>query len=98
MTNRFEDLWSSAADDGASSLVGVYTSRQPDLGAEVDHLLDAWLRERTVRIEYSLVLEQVQRVIAGLLAESEITPRRRREASRLIRAIRVVQKEDPGEY
>ena len=96
MTNRFEDLWSSAADDGASSPVGVYTS-QPDLGAEVDHLLDAWLRERTVRIEYSLVLEQVQRVIAGLLTESEINPRRRREASRLIRAIRVVQKEAPGE-
>jgi hypothetical protein len=96
MNSRFDDLWASAADDGASCPLGVSAARN-GVDTEVDQLLDAWLRERTERIECSLVLDQAYRLVAGLLAEGEINPRRRRQARRLIRAIRDVQKGDPGE-
>src|SRR3954451_5230465 len=94
MNYRFDDLWASAADDGASSPVGVYTTQRGDV-PEVDLLLDAWLRERTDRIECALALDQARRVIAGLLADGEVTPRRRRQANLVIRAIRGLQNDDP---
>lgn len=89
MNGRFEDLWSTAADDGAACLSGIVTGRGG--GVEVDELLDAWYRERTDRIECSLVLEQARRLLAGLLADGSVTPRRRRQAGRLIRAIHGIQ-------
>jgi hypothetical protein len=86
MTGRFEDLWNSA-DDGASSPVRVFaTGTSAD---EVDHLIDAWFRERSDRIECSLLLDQARRLIHGLLAEGEMTPLRRRQATRFLRASRV---------
>jgi len=93
MKSRFEDRWSSAADDGASCLAGVTMTRASD-DAEVGQLLDAWYRERTERIECSLVLEQARRLIAGLVAEDGIAPERRRQADRLLRSIRNVQKRE----
>jgi hypothetical protein len=91
MTSRFDDLWISAADDGASCLAGVVMSRPPGED-EMDQLLDAWYRERTDRIECSLALEEALRWIACLLDEGEVTPRRRRQADRLIRAVRDLRK------
>jgi len=93
MKSRLNDLWSSAANDGASCPVGVFATR-PNDDAEVDQLLDAWYRERKDRIECSLVLDEAQRLISHLLADGEITPKRRRQASRLIRAIRNVRNGD----
>jgi hypothetical protein len=88
MTDRFEDLWSSAADDGASCLARAYATESSD---DIDQLLDAWYRERSVRIEYALVLEQAHRLITRLLADHELTTRRRREARRVLLAIRKVR-------
>jgi len=97
MTSRFEDLWTSAAGDGASAPVGLDSTRTVDDGAEVDQLMNAWLSERTERIECSLVLGRAQRMIAGMLAGGELTPRRRRQANRLIRAIRDTLKAGPDD-
>jgi hypothetical protein len=90
MNRRFEDLWSKAADDGASCPVGL--SPAPN-GAEVDLLMDAWYRERTQRIEGSLLLDQAGQLLDRLMAEGEMTPRRRRQACRVIRAIRDLQRD-----
>jgi hypothetical protein len=85
MTGRFEDLWDSA-DDGASCPAHVFaTGTSSD---EVDHLIDAWFRERSDRIECSLLLDQARRLIVGLMAEGEMTPLRRRQAARFLRASR----------
>jgi hypothetical protein len=92
MNRRFEDLWDRAADDGASCPVGVSTGAS---GAELDQLLDAWYRERTQRIEGSLVLDQAQQLLARLVAEEGLNPRRRRQAGRVLRAIRGLQGDGP---
>ncbi len=97
MNSRFDDLWRTAADDGASCPVGLDTARTGADGAEIDQLMNAWLSERTERIECSLVLDQARRLIAGMLAGGELTPRRRRQANRLIRAIRVTREGDHGD-
>ena len=93
MNSRFDDLWTSAADDGASCPVGVDTTRT-GVDADLDQLMNAWLRERTDRIECSLTLDRALHLLVGLLADGEITPRRRRQAARLIRTIRDLQKGD----
>ena len=93
MKSRLNDLWASAANDGASSPIGIY-EKAADTDAEVDMLMDAWLRERSDRIESSLILDQAQRLMIGLLSDGAISPRRRRQAIRLIRAIRSNQKGD----
>ena len=90
MKSRFDDLWASAANDGASCPIGIF-EKPSDADSELDLLMDAWLRERTERIESSLILDQAQRLMIGLLADGAISPRRRRQAIRLIRAIRASQ-------
>ena len=55
MNRRFEDLWTRAADDGASCPVGVKAGYSD---IEVDELLDAWYSERAQRIESVLMLDQ----------------------------------------
>jgi len=97
MISRFDDLWASAADDGASALVGVFSNRS-ETDDEVQHLMNAWLRERTDRIESSLVLDQAQRLIVDLLADGYITPRRRKQARFLIRAIRDLRKVEHDDF
>jgi hypothetical protein len=92
MNNRFDDLWVTAADDGASAPIGVYPARAAaEADAEADQLIDAWFRERTGRIECSLVLDEARRMIVRLLTGDGITPARRRQAQRLMRSIRRVQ-------
>ncbi len=82
--NRFEKLCRSAADDGASSLSGAaWPSGFDD---EAVQLLKAWEQERTERIECSLVLDQMCRLLHELMVDEPISPRRRRQAGRLLRA------------
>ncbi len=95
MNCRFDDLWSSAAHDGASCPVGLSATRT-DLSAEVDHLMDAWFHERTDRIECSLILDQAGRLLSALLADGPVSPKKRREACRVIRAIRRQLRDEPG--
>ena len=85
---RFEDLWAEAADDGASTPVGASGFAS---GAELEELCDAWLEERTQRIEGLLVLDQARRLIARMLAEGEISARSRKRAIGIVRAIRNIQ-------
>jgi hypothetical protein len=95
MNYRFDDLWEIAADDGASTPVGVSaTMRAADSGLEVDQLIDAWYRERTGRIECSLVLDEACRLLTRLLAEGEIAPSRQKQARRLIGTIRRIQRDE----
>ena len=87
---RFEDLWADAANDGASSPIGVNSN---PFGAELEDLMDAWFDERTQRIEGLLVLEQARRMIVRLMSEAGGSPTSRRRASQLVRAIRKLQAE-----
>jgi hypothetical protein len=88
MTGRFEDFWSSAADDGASSPIDPYATR---LGVEIDQLMSAWYRERTAQIECDLLLDQAEGLIDKILIDGDVSPRRRREAIRFLRASRKVR-------
>jgi threonine dehydrogenase-like Zn-dependent dehydrogenase len=97
MNCRFDDLWASAADDGASALVGIYSSRS-ERDEEIEQLMKAWLRERSVRIESSLVLDQAFRLLVDLLDEGEISPRRRKQARVLIRSIRELRKGEHDDF
>lgn len=96
---RFDNLWSSAANDGASCPIGVSgdrSSRNADSEVEVDQLLDAWFHERTDRIECSLILEQARKLLSDLLADGQVSPRKRREACRMIRAIKKQLRNESG--
>ena len=95
---RFDDLWSAAAHDGASCPIG-FSGNRPGRNAssDVDELMDAWFQERTDRIECSLILEQAGKLLSGLLAEGTASPKKRREACRVLRAIRKQLRDKPGE-
>ena len=96
---RFDDLWSSAAHDGASCPIGVsgsYASPNADNAVDVDELLDAWFHERTDRIECSLILEQARKLLSGLLAEGTVSARKRGETCRVIRAIKKQLRSESG--
>jgi len=82
--NRFEDLWQSAADDGASTPLGPSTVPTE---AEVDELLGAWYLERHKSIEFEMLLRQSRKVIAWLLANGADEPENRRKARRFLREI-----------
>jgi len=83
MMHRLEELWQSA-DDGASAPVGPLETRTE---AEFDDLLDAWYVERRNSIECGILLDESRKLIERLLAESIVSPARRKRARRLIRAI-----------
>jgi len=92
MTNRFEDLWATAADDGAACPCGVESPRSDDVEREeLGLLMNAWHIERAGHIECALALEQAGRMIALLLAEADVSPARRRRAKRLIVTIRALR-------
>ena len=95
MSYRFEDLWSSAAEDGASCPIGYMKSDvDSDSSSEVDQLMDAWFRERADRIECSLVLDQARRLLGALVEEGRISPKALRKTTRLIHSIDKVQQKD----
>jgi len=84
ISNRLEDLWSSAANDGASTPMGPSTVSSD---AEVDELLDAWFLERHKCIEFEMLLKQSRKIIAWLLANGVDAPENRRRAQRFLREI-----------
>lgn len=88
MKRRFEDLWAKAAFDGATTPLGVSCALPDD---EVEQLLEAWSRERSERIETTLLLEQTCRLLSGLLSDEDLSARRRRQVRRLIRTIQVLK-------
>ncbi|GAC1474852.1 MAG: hypothetical protein NVSMB9_26010 [Isosphaeraceae bacterium] len=87
MNIRLNDLWSSAAHDGASCPIGVL-SGQPTDRQDINEVMDAWYRERAAFIECSLLLERSQNLMARLLADDEISPRRRQQLRSLLATIR----------
>jgi hypothetical protein len=82
--NRLEDLWKSAADDGASTPLGPLTV---PTDVEIDELLDAWFLERHKSIEFEMLLKQARKIIAWLLANGVDEPENRRKARRFLREI-----------
>jgi len=84
MRNRLEDLWKSAADDGASMPLGPTVARTE---ADFDELMEAWFLERSNSIEYEMLLSQAHQMIAHLLSEGKDTPVGRKKARRLLREI-----------
>jgi|ERR1700757_3544365 hypothetical protein len=93
MISRFEDLWESAAGDGALSPVGV---ARPE--CEFDALMDAWFRERQDCIECRLYLDEAGRLLRMILGEEAVPPRLRRRAKHLLLAIRSVRESEGGTF
>src|SRR4051812_22480339 len=101
MGRRFEDLWATAADDGASCPIGV-SDRAPGRedrelspqSDELDLILEAWSRERARRIEATLLVEEARRVISRFVAEGTSTPMALQRARRVLGAIRALQAAD----
>src|SRR4051794_23536959 len=58
MRSRIENLWKSAAGDGALTPVGV---ARPE--SDFDDLMDAWSRERQTSIECRLAMEEAGRLL-----------------------------------
>ncbi len=85
MNNRFDDLLATAADDGASALNGVATSRSK---ADAEQLMQAWCIERQNSIECSLFLDQASQLLLSILHEGEISDTNRRKGRSLLRVIR----------
>jgi hypothetical protein len=91
MTGRFDNLWESAAGDGALSPVGV---ARPE--SEFDALMDAWFRERQDCIECRLYLDEAGRLLRKVLDEETVPVRLRRRAKHLLLAIRAVREAEGG--
>jgi len=85
MMNRFENLWDSAAGDGALTPIGV---ARPE--CEFDDLMKAWTRERQDCIEYRLYLDEAGRLLREILAEDQVPQRLRRRVRNLLMAVRAV--------
>jgi hypothetical protein len=92
MTHPFDDLFLLNGQDGASTPVGLL---RPQDEAEIDEIMDAWFQERHDNIESGIFLDQARRLLVRILAEGELTPRTRRRAKRLIRAIGARVGEEP---
>lgn len=84
MKRAIDDLWRLAHDEEPR---GAEPDETDD---EAGRLLEAWYHERGRRIEGSLVLQRVRGLLAELLAEDDLDPARRRQARRLLAAIRAV--------
>jgi hypothetical protein len=94
MNSRFDDLWGTAANDGASAPLGAFATYQPaETAADVDQLIEAWYRERSDRIECSLVLDEVGRLLSRMLAEGQVPAKRQKRAARLVRMIRELERD-----
>jgi len=91
MKNRFEDLWDSAAGEGASTPVGVVRP-----AGDFDALMDAWFRERHDSIEYRLHLEEAGDLLRQILEQDQVPLKLRRRAKHLLQAIRAVHEPDRG--
>jgi len=90
MSGLFEDLLATAAEDGASTPIGVLTPRD---GAETDQLMQAWYIERQSNIENSLFLDQARQLLTRILNDGEVTRTNRQKTRSLLRAIRDARRE-----
>jgi hypothetical protein len=68
MMRQFEDLWKTAAGDGALSPMGAV---RPEIESEA--LMDAWFRERQDNIESQLRLNEASRLLRELM-DLELIP------------------------
>src|SRR3954470_8933391 len=101
MARRFEDLWSTAADDGATCPIGVSDRRpgppvgspEPE-GEDLGLMLEAWSLERARRIEAALLVKEARRVIARFVADGAASPGTLVRARRVLAAIRAVHADD----
>jgi len=91
MRGRFDNLWETAAGDGAVTPVGI---ARPE--CDFDALMDAWSRERQDCIECRLYLDEAARLFRKILDEEAVPPRLRRRAKHLLLAIRAVRKAEGG--
>ena len=83
MTNRVEDLWQSAPNDGASAPIGPTPART---GVEFEQIMDAWFLERGRSVESELLLERSRKFLKRVMARTASVGERR-EIRGLIRAI-----------
>jgi len=95
MSNPFDDLLTSTAEDGASVTHGVLTNRQ-DERMEVEELMGAWLEERHECIELGMFVDRARKLLCRMVAEGDLAAETKREARRLIRAMRAVRR--AGQY
>ena len=85
MSRRFDDLLATAAEDGASTPIGVFTPRNK---ADTDQLMQAWYIERQNCIECSLFLDQARQLLTRILHDGEVTATNRQKTRYLLRAIK----------
>ena len=90
MTGRLEDLWETAASDGAST---PFVSPATNSDAELEELMTAWYHERTERTEVTLLLDRAEGLIEKIIATGEITPRTKKQALSFLRASRDSRRE-----
>jgi hypothetical protein len=84
MPSPFEELLERAGGDGAIA------EASSDLSArvqEVNDLLKAWMEERQAHIEAKLLLDRACALLTRMMDEGDVTPRSRRRAKSLLRAI-----------
>jgi hypothetical protein len=91
MIIRFEDLWDSAGDGASSPGCVVHPAD------DVDALMDAWCHERHLSTECRLYLDRMRRMLREMLAEERVSPRLRRRAETLLRAVREAGLERGGD-
>jgi hypothetical protein len=91
MLSRFDNLWESAAGDGALTPVGV---ARPE--CEFDALMDAWFRERQDSIECRLYLDEAGRLLREIIGEERVPVRLRRRAKHMLLAIRASRESEQG--
>jgi len=89
MSNRIEDLWQTAAHDGAFAPVGVSRHEAPEDHSEV---LNAWFHERQQTIELRLYLEQARTLLSQILNDGEMNQENRRRTRLLLLAIRAAER------
>jgi hypothetical protein len=82
MTSRFDDLWESAAGDGALTPVGLARA-----DCDYDALMDAWLRERQDSIETRYYLDKALRLLRKMMVVDEMPDSLRKRARHLLEAI-----------
>lgn len=95
MRTSFDDLIQLTDGDGAS-VEGLVPGHQAEADGDLQDLLDAWSLERKRAVEAELVLEEVLDFLERTVRRNRFLPDPdRREARKLIRAVRLRLDERP---
>ncbi len=94
MIKRFEELWDSAASDGASASIGLPTPFPAS--DESQDLMEAWFKERQESIENELYLDLACQLLRRILTEGAMTLESQRQAKHLILAIKAARRSHRG--